>query len=263
MMRWSGLAAVAKIALVLALPTAVLAQSPGDAEPMAAANLLYESGRHDQAALAYQQLVDAGARDPALYYNLGNAYFKSGETGRAILNYLRAKQASPRDVDVAANLELARAQTADQIETTQQATVVKFVAAALSWLTVTEVGLLSLFLWSLLVALLLAYMFGRPVGRRAVVWRATVVVGVLLAVSAVLFGGQLYFDGTDDDGVIVEPVVDVVSGPGPQYIAEFKLHDGAEVSVLDERGSWARISLPGEELQGWVPATAVDKVALN
>ncbi|HIE11941.1 MAG TPA: hypothetical protein EYP63_00690, partial [Desulfotomaculum sp.] len=57
---------------------------------MAQANRLYEAGQYAEAAVAYQALVDAGAHDGRLYYNLGNAHYKSGDLGRAVLNYRRA-----------------------------------------------------------------------------------------------------------------------------------------------------------------------------
>ena len=83
---------------------------------MAATNALYEDGRYEQAARSFQQLVDKGYGDPVLYYNLGNAYFKQGDIGRAILNYLRAERLAPRDDDIRTNLDFARSQTLDLLE---------------------------------------------------------------------------------------------------------------------------------------------------
>jgi tetratricopeptide (TPR) repeat protein len=85
-------------------------------DTMAMAHQLYESGQYAKAAEAYQQLVDQGYSDAALFYNLGNAYFKQGDIGRAILNYRRAERLHPRDPDTRANLELARSLAVDQIE---------------------------------------------------------------------------------------------------------------------------------------------------
>ena len=67
-------------------------------------------------------------------------------------------------------------------------------------------------------------------------------------------------DPYDNTGVVTVAIVDVVSGPGPQYAEEFTLHSGAQVRVTDSRHGWWRIALPGGELQGWVPAHAIEKV---
>ena len=57
--------------------------------------------------------------------------------------------------------------------------------------------------------------------------------------------------------------MNVTSGPGEQYVTEFTLHSGAEVRLIERRDYWVRLALPGGQLQGWVPAEAVEAVAAN
>ena len=52
---------------------------------------------YEEAARTYQHLVGLGYEDATLYYNLANAYYKSEDMGRAILNYLRARRLAPFD----------------------------------------------------------------------------------------------------------------------------------------------------------------------
>ena len=56
-----------------------------------------------------ESIVADGYRNGAVYYNLGNAYFRAGEYGRAILNYRKAKPYRPRDPYLSANLAQALA----------------------------------------------------------------------------------------------------------------------------------------------------------
>ena len=94
---------------LLALPEKLSAKTPVDlTHSMATAQRLYEQGRYEAAAQIYQQMVDHGFEDSRLFHQLGNAYFKQGDTGRAVLNYRRAEQLAPRDADIEANLQLAR-----------------------------------------------------------------------------------------------------------------------------------------------------------
>ncbi len=79
---------------------------------------------------------------------------------------------------------------------------------------------------------------------------------LVLVVAVLALGSYLYVDNGQAEGVIVATEVDVTSGPGTQYVTEFTLHDGAEVRVVEARGSWVRLALPGGELEGWVPARA-------
>ena len=68
---------------------------------------LYQAEQYDSAAAVYQGLLDEGTEAFELYYNAGNAYFKAGDIGPAILNFERAKKLQPRNPDVQYNLELA------------------------------------------------------------------------------------------------------------------------------------------------------------
>ena len=247
--------------LLAAIPLAVAAQGSGDLEAMAASNSLYEGGLYEQAALSYQQLADKGYDDPALYYNLGNAYFKQGDLGRAILNYLRAERLAPRDDDVKANLDFAREQTLDVLEA-GEAPFVRFVTGLLFRFTTGELGAAALACWLLFAAGLLLAMIGP---RRWLAWArpAAAAAAVLLLLSGGSLAGRLYFESASSEAVIVAEEVDVVSGPGSRYTPEFTLHAGAEMGLVERRGAWARIALPGGSLQGWVPAASVEEVAVS
>src|SRR5205814_513210 len=82
----------------------------GDADPHTAfyqGNAAYKAGDYAGAAGAYERLLNAGLASGPLYFNLGNAYFKNGHVGQAILNFERAHRLMPRDPDVRANLAYA------------------------------------------------------------------------------------------------------------------------------------------------------------
>src|SRR5262245_57940734 len=73
-----------------------------------AANKLYAQSKFTDAAAAYEKIVAGGSASAALYFNLGNAYFKVNQLGRAIAAYRQAEELSPRDPDVRANAQFAR-----------------------------------------------------------------------------------------------------------------------------------------------------------
>jgi tetratricopeptide (TPR) repeat protein len=224
---------------------------------MAAANQRYEAGEFVAAAEGYQALVDAGVRDGRLYYNLGNAYFKSGDLGRAILNYRRAQRLLPRDGDVDVNLKLARAQTVDRIETEEEAALVALARRAMHWLTLEEAAAVALVLWIILCALVMGALLWRQ-RRRAGLYGAGVVTGLLI-LTLLSIGIRLWDTRREPPAVVVAPEVAVRSGPGEDYLTEFELHAGAEVRLMEQRGDWVRLVLPGG-LQGWAPAKAVPEI---
>ena len=235
-----------------------LAQSPSPTDLMAEANAQYERGEFSEAAQQYEALIDSGYEDAALYYNLGNTYFKNGDLGRAVLNYLRAEELSPRDTDIRANLEFARARTVDRVESGGESLLASVSNVARRWVTVGEMGVLSLLLWIVSALAIGALIVWRAVPRRAAVLNGAIVASAATLVSFLLLLSMLYANPNDDSAVVVASTVDVMSGPGDQYETEFTLHSGAQVRLIDSRQGWVRIALPGDDLQGWAPSDAVE-----
>lgn len=231
-------------------------------EAMRTANDLYETGHYAQAVQAYEQLTSQGFADGAVFYNLGNAQFRQGDLGQAILSYRRAQQYMPRDPDIAANLAVARTLTADPGEPVQDSGILSQIGRAVqSWLTPDEVAMVALGSWIVLVLSLL--LWGSL--KRGGVWhrragRVSMVLAVLFAVSVVALGSSLYVDSNSSDGVIIASEVEVASGPSTQYATEFTLHSGAEVRLIEAQGNWVRLAMPGSELEGWIPANAVEAI---
>src|SRR5262249_18536601 len=74
----------------------------------AKANQQYAQGHFKEAIASYEGLVRGGERNANLFYDLGNAYFRTGNFGRAILNYERALALEPHHPEATANLQIAR-----------------------------------------------------------------------------------------------------------------------------------------------------------
>ena len=195
----------------------VLAQSPTPVKIMAGANLLYECGAYAEAVQGYETIIGLGYRDAAVHYNLGNAYLESGDLGRAILNYLRAEEQSPRDPDIAANLELARSKTVDQLEAEGDSLVASVSDFGRRWATTGEFGIAALFLWAI-GGVTISVMIFRPNMRRKAILRGGAIVALaVMLVPLVLLLSMLYANPYDYSGVVTVETVEVLNGPGPQY----------------------------------------------
>jgi tetratricopeptide (TPR) repeat protein len=238
------------VALLLALPRPVASQS----EIVERGNQLYQQEDFAGAIAAYEAVLDAGFESVALHYNLGNAYFKTGQLGRSILAWERARTLSPSDPDVLANLELARSLTADAIEPLPRF----WLAAAVSW----WVGLLPRgLLIAVVAAAWLALGAGvairvlsprddvRGVGR----WMTTVSAVVVLVLGTNLFVRELGI-GRAERGVIMAEAVPVRSAPADQDdLTIFEIHEGTRVRIDQRAGGWAEVVLDDGKV-GWVLA---------
>lgn len=225
------------------------------------ANQLYENGRYAEATQAYEQLIAQGMANSAVYYNLGNAYMQQGEIGRAILNYKRAQALAPRDPDIAANLALARARTVDRFDGGAPDDLAAiFNTAVQANLTFNQLALLALGLWFALgMGIILYRQMGNGRGKN-IIAVGIALTGVLFIISVFSLGSRMVDAYTFPQGIIVAEEVNVTNGPGEQYTVQFTLHDGAEIGLLETRGQWAKLALPGGETTGWVPASAVEPV---
>jgi tetratricopeptide (TPR) repeat protein len=252
------------IVLFLANQTLLLASPSAPAsDTMSTANHLYDAGQYSQAAQGYQQLVDQGFVDSALFYNLGNAYFKQADYGRAILNYRRAEQLAPRDPDIKANLELARTQIVGQSQETETheglfSSVGRWTQ---QWLTVNELAIAVLTVWVLFVFLMIIFShIPKATMLREGVAYLVIITGLVLIAGIVSLGSRVYLANTQPEAVVLAQEVNVTSGPGAHYVTEFTLHNGAEVRLLESRGNWTRLALADDKLQGWVPTTTLEAV---
>jgi tetratricopeptide (TPR) repeat protein len=234
------------VALLAAIVIVLLpAQSPAavSAAVFDSANKLYEEGKYAEAASAYETLVRSGQTSAALYFNLGNAFFKSGQIGRAIAAYRQAEQLTPRDPDLRANLQFARNQTPSPtlLPTRWQ-----------RWL-----GRLTLNEWTLLAAgavwlwlLLLAVLQWRPALRptlRAYVLTLAVLAGLLVACTAAALR-ETRFVRT---AIVITGEAVVRYGPLAESPTAFTVHDGAELRVLDQKDEWLQVSTDPRRV-GWL-----------
>ncbi|MBI5669797.1 MAG: tetratricopeptide repeat protein [Chloroflexi bacterium] len=241
------------IILLAAMQT--LAQADSGAV-MAQANAAYQQGDYETAARLYQSLVDGGIQNSSVYFNLGSAYYESGELGRALLNYRRAQALLPRDNDLNRSLARIRGERTD-IQGDETGLLEGLAALTGGVLTLAELGWLALLLWFGWFALLLGWMLGAD-------WRETlrvplIVGAVLVAVAVALLASRLWVQAYRPAAVVLAEQVDVMSGPGERYLSLFLLHAAAEIRIVERRGSWLRFALP-DGRQGWLPEAVVEPV---
>src|SRR6476660_4656439 len=72
------------------------------------ANQEFAQGHFKEAISSYKALIRDGQWSTNVFYNLGNAYFRTGDFGRAILNYERALALERHHPEATANVQIAR-----------------------------------------------------------------------------------------------------------------------------------------------------------
>jgi tetratricopeptide (TPR) repeat protein len=254
-------------ALVVALSLAGLSLVSSAASPLHAqeeifeqGNQLYLEGDYAGAVAAYQAVLDAGFESVALHYNLGNAHFKTGELGRSILAWERARALAPNDPDVLANLELARSQTADAIEPLPRFWLI---SVASWWVGLLPRGALIALVaaaWLIAGAGVAVRVLARSDEVRGVgTWAALGGAVVVLVFGTNLFVRELGI-GSAERGVILADAVPVRSAPADQDdLTLFEIHEGTRVRIDERAGEWAEVVLDDGKV-GWVPADVLEEI---
>lgn len=224
----------------------------GPAQAYDAGNRAYAAKDYAKAAESYREALAAG-HDARAHYNLGNALFKSGRIGEAVVNWRRAAYLAPRDQDIAANLAFARGYRVDKLPA-QGNPLGQAADRALHALSDRESTLLAAFA-TLLAALALGAW---------IVWRrtATAAAAALAALVAVYGLATRAAWSAERDGrpaVVVVPEASANSGPGEESKQILLMHDGTEVQVRESRGDWLLVQLPGGA-GGWVRRNTLERV---
>ena len=217
---------------------------------------LFEAGRYLEAASCFESLLDQGNVNGHLLYDLGNAWYRAGEMGEAIVAWRRARLFLPRDGDVKANLDAARDRTKDDLEPPDlRAGLARPLLAPFDALAASELLLLGSIAWAMLF-IVLAIRLRRPFAG----WLALVATLAVLAIAGL--GGSLarsYSVSRHPVAVVTTEEVTLRSGRDILSTDLARLHEGAEARVVEESDGWVQVTL-STGLRGWLPSDALGLV---
>ena len=249
-----------RLCAALALFGILAADARGQDSRFDEGNRLYQAGDYAAALNRYEQIVADGREAAALYYNIGNAHFKLGELGKAILAWERARRLAPGDADVTANLALARSMTADEIRPVPQFWLFQvaswWVGALPRTALLLVVGLAYVVSVGCLVSLI-----ARPEARWAI-WVRRLAAGS--AVVTLVFGINLLVRelgiGRAEEAIVMAPEVKVQSAPSDDSALQiFTVHEGTRVRIDRESAPWVEVALEDGKV-GWVKGEVLERI---
>ena len=239
------------ILLLLLLPVSASAVTKAEADSA------YVRGEYQQAIKDYEALLKQGA-SADLYYNLGNAYYRTENITRAVLNYERALLLSPSDRDIRFNLQMARSKTIDKIIPEQEMFFVTWYRSLISLASVDGWARTALISLALAIMLALVYLFSDRIWLRKVgFFGAFLMVAVFLCSN--LFAHQQKQQLLHRKGaIVVAPAVTVKSTPAQNGTDLFILHEGAKVTITDaSMKDWKEIRL-ADGKEGWIETRQIE-----
>jgi hypothetical protein len=247
--------------LCIAAFVAVLAPRAARADnTYAEANNAFTSGEYAVAVELYESLVSAGVVHQELYYNLGNAYYRSGWLGPAIYNYERALRVSPAFDDARYNLAVAREAVAEKVvDRLKKAEGEPWTISVVTYFTIGELSVAFLLLNALFFGGLIVLRFISNGFARTAVLVSTVFVCVAFVASTVLMTGHALYLEKVRVGIVLPDQLHMREGADKKTATRSPVHAGLKVRIIREEPGWIQVRL-ANGAEGWVPEKSIGEL---
>ena len=225
----------------------------------AEADSAYVRGEYQLAITDYEALLKQGG-SAELYYNLGNAYYRTENITKAVLNYERALLLSPGDPDIRFNLQIARSKTIDKIVPESEMFFITWYHALVNLMSVDAWARMALISLALVIMLLLVYLFASRIWLRKVGFFGGILLLIVFVLSN-LFAWQQKQNLLFRKGAIVTASsVTVKSTPAKNGTDLFILHEGTKVNITDgSMRGWLEIRI-ADGKEGWIERNKLEEI---
>lgn len=223
------------------------------------ANKAYAKGNFEEAQRDYAATIQDGTHSFAVYYNLGNTYYRLGDLGHAVLYYEKARKLKPGNEEVKANIALVNSKLTDKVEPQPEFFLFRVWRGLFMALSLNTFAVLSLvFVWIAVGAFVL-YLFGKQLQLKKIGFYASIALS-FLAMLCMFFGNrQSSFLEQNKEGIIIPSSVTVKSAPEGNAKVLFIIHTGLKIKILEEQDSWVKIQLPNGNT-GWAPQSDLVRI---
>lgn len=253
-------AAKATMLLVLTLCMSFSALS-ASAMTKKEADEAYSKGNYQQAIKTYEMLLKK-TPSAEIYYNLGNAYYRSDNIPQAIIAYNKALLISPADADIQHNLSVARTKTIDKMQPSQNTFIVAGWQAFVNIFNTNTWAYIAIISLILVVLLTLTYLFAEAVILRQLGFFGAVLLFVVFLLSNICAYSQYSAMNADDGAVIIISDCPVKKSPENNAADETVVHEGTHLIITDETvQGWYEVTLD-DGTEGWIQSKAVERIQL-
>ncbi len=222
------------------------------------ADSAYANNDFAAAVELYEGILQNGDESAAIYYNLGNSYYKMDNIAKAIVNYERALLLSPGDGDIRFNLELAQSKTVDKVTPMSEMFFITWIRSLTDMQSERGWARTGIIAFLLTIVALVLYFFGKLLVLRKIGFIAAICCFLLTILANVFASEQKSQLVNHGNAVIMSPSVTVKSTPNEGGTDLFILHEGHKVMIKDNTmKEWKEIQLEDGNV-GWVPTSVIE-----
>lgn len=247
----SGFSFVLMILMLMPLSANAITKQNADDE--------YAKGNYQQAIKDYQEILKAGVSSE-IYYNLGNAYYRTDNITQALLAYERALQLSPGDNDIRFNLQYARSKTIDKITPETEMFFVTWYNSLVNFTSVDRWANTAIVSIVMALLLILVFLFAPQMWARKSGFYGSAVFLLLFAFVNLFAFQQKHELETKQGAIVIAPTVNVKKTPAASGTDVFVIHEGTRVDITD-RGmkQWRGIKL-ADGREGWLKTSQIEEI---
>ena len=205
------------------------------------------NNQYDLAIQEFETILDSNWDSPELYYNLGNAYYRNGNTSGAVWAYESCLRLFPTNLDAEYNLNLANLKVKDRVDLPDPPIYLKW------YMSIKEHYTPSIWVnITLLILLLLS--LSSTVSRTLSIISLNYISGMFITLffcSLFITLHSIWTVNAFNQGVIFPPTVEVRSEPNTFSARLFEVHEGLKVLVNQQSENWVEIELLDGK-SGWI-----------
>lgn len=235
----------------------VYSQSPE--QLMTLGNKFYQEQKFEDAIQTYQKIIAQGYESAALYYNMGNSYFRLGKLGYAILYYEKALKISPGDEDILYNLKIANARTVDRISELPKLFIIQWWEILITSLSLNGWAVITIIIYLLLLTSIGVYFLSRKTNLQKIAFNTGVVSITFFIISLIILIARYNHEKTTNYGILLESAYSAKVAPDEKSNDAFLIHEGIKFIVEDNVNNWSKIRLSDGKI-GWIPDDKFGKI---
>ena len=219
----------------------------------------YSKGNYQRAIKDYEALLQKGPSSD-IYYNLGNAYYRTDNITRAVLNYERALLYSPGDKDIAFNLQMARSKTIDKITPKSEMFFVTWYRALVNIITADAWAVVAVVGITVALLLVLIYLFSSSTLYRKIGFFSSLSCFVLFVLANVFACQQKQLLTKRNGAIVMSQSAVIKSTPSKGGKDLFIIHEGTRVDVTDATmKDWKNVRL-ADGREGWILTSQIEMI---
>ncbi|MEJ1221333.1 tetratricopeptide repeat protein [Sediminicola sp. 1XM1-17] len=213
----------------------------------------YNEGKYNQAIENYKKIIENGEHSAAVYFNLGNTYYKLNKIAPSIYYYEKSLLLDPSDQEVKNNLGFARNMTLDAIEQMPETGVGRILSNITGFMSYDQWAYTAIIFMLLFVLGYLGYYFLTYSSQKRIAFIGSII-SLVVSLLAVLIAYTEYANyKSEQPAIVFENEVVVKSEPNSRSQETFRIHEGTKVFVLDTLSDWNKIRL-ADGKTGWLPS---------